>query len=57
MFYWCKSLTNINLSNFNTQNVKKMNFMFFGCESLKKEFIKTKDNKIFVVFNLFNKFV
>ena len=33
MFYECKSLTNINLSNFNTQNVTNMNNMFEGCGS------------------------
>ena len=30
----CNSLKNIDLSNFNTQNVKKMNAMFYGCDSL-----------------------
>jgi len=34
MFYGCSSLTNINLSNFNTQNVTNMGWMFFGCSSL-----------------------
>ena len=36
MFYECKSLTNINLSNFNTQNVIEMSEMFSGCKSLTK---------------------
>ena len=27
-------LTNINLSNFNTNNVKDMSFMFYECSSL-----------------------
>ena len=36
MFDGCESLTNINLSNFNTQNVKYMSHMFFWCESLIK---------------------
>ena len=30
MFYGCCSLTNIDLSNFNTQNVTNMSFMFYG---------------------------
>ena len=30
------SLTNLNLSNFNTQNVTDMWRMFSGCDSLKK---------------------
>ena len=34
MFFDCSSLTNINLSNFNTQNVKDMSGMFFDCSSL-----------------------
>ena len=34
MFYNCKSLTNLNLSNFNTQNVTNMTGMFSECYSL-----------------------
>ena len=34
IFYECKSLTNINLYNFNTQNVTKMDHMFHGCFSI-----------------------
>ena len=34
MFYNCKSLTSLNLSNFNTNNVKNMNHMFCNCSSL-----------------------
>ena len=34
MFWGCSSLTNINLSNFNTQNVKNMSSMFSRCNSL-----------------------
>ena len=34
MFYYCKSLINLNLSNFNTQNVINMNDMFCKCHSL-----------------------
>ena len=34
MFLGCYSLTNINLSNFNTQNVTNMNLMFGFCKSL-----------------------
>ena len=35
MFSGCSSLTNINLSNFNTQNVIDMSYMFYQCSSLK----------------------
>ena len=51
MFSWCNSLTNLNLSNFNTQNVTNMVYMFFGCNSLKKQNIISKDNKILNLFN------
>ena len=36
MFFECSSLTNINLSNFNTNNVTNMSYMFYGCSSLKE---------------------
>ena len=35
LFYGCKSLTNINLSNINTENVTNMKNMFGECKSLK----------------------
>ena len=35
MFYNCKNITNIDLSNFNTKNVTNMQGMFAGCKSLK----------------------
>ena len=34
MFFFCESLTSLDLSNFNTQNVTNMEYMFFGCEPL-----------------------
>ena len=34
LFYRCGSLTNIDLSNFNTQNINNMSSMFLGCYSL-----------------------
>ena len=40
MFYWCNSLTNINLSNFNTQNVIDMSFMFYNSLIKKNIIIK-----------------
>ena len=36
MFEGCSSLKEIDLYNFNTNNVTDMNQMFFGCSSLKK---------------------
>ena len=38
MFRDCNSLTNLNLSNFNTQNVTNMSNMFDGCNSLIKKY-------------------
>ena len=34
MFYWCRSLTSLDLSGFNTSKVKDMSSMFFGCGKL-----------------------
>ena len=49
-FIICKSLINLNVSNFNTQNVTDMSYMFEGCRLLKKENIITEDNKILSFF-------
>ena len=46
MFNGCSSLTNIDLSNFNTIDVSNMGDMFNGCSSLRKKNIKAKDKKI-----------
>ena len=35
LFYKCDKLENINLSNFNTQNIKDMSHIFYKCNSLK----------------------
>ena len=34
MFEGCSSLTSLNLSNFNTNNVQNMKDIFYGCSSL-----------------------
>ena len=34
MFYWCSSLTSLDLSSFNTANVTNMSNMFYYCSSL-----------------------
>ena len=46
MFGNCNLLISLDLSNFNTQNVTDMSGMFYDCNSLKKENIITKDDKI-----------
>ena len=33
MFYRCYSLKELNLSNFNTNNVTNMNYMFYACST------------------------
>ena len=51
MFKRCSSLKDINLSNFNTNNVTDMSRMFIGCEKLTKNNIITKDKRILELFN------
>ena len=46
MFNECSGLTNIDLSNFNTNNVTDMSCMFYGCENLTKKNTITKDKKL-----------
>ena len=40
MFRGCSSLQSIDLSSFNTTNVKDMSCFFYDCSSLKKENVK-----------------
>ena len=35
MFYGCSSLEDLNISNFNTNNVTNMSYMFYNCNHLK----------------------
>ena len=51
MFYGCSSLKELNLSNFNTNNVKVMVFMFFGCSKDLKKNITSEDKKIKIAIN------
>ena len=52
MFYECSSLTNIDLSNFNTNNVTDMEGMFFGCKKLNKNKIIFNDKRILEELNI-----
>ena len=54
MFSGCTSLINIDLSNFNTNNVTNMSWMFYGCKKLNKDKIITKDKKILKLYSLMN---
>ena len=36
MFFGCSSLTELNLSNFNTNYANNIEYMFYGCSSLKE---------------------
>ena len=36
MFFECLNLEKLDISNFNTNNVKDMNRLFSGCKSLKE---------------------
>ena len=51
MFSNCSSLTNLDLSNFNTQNVTDMNDMFCDCGSLKIKNVITKEKSIIKELN------
>ena len=42
----CKSLTKINLSNFNTNKDVNMTNIFLGCLSLKKDGVITNNDEI-----------
>ena len=44
MFCECSSLESLDLSSFNTTNVNNMDYMFYGCSSLKKENVKINKN-------------
>ena len=42
MFYGCSSLTDVDLSGFDTRNVESMSFMFYGCSSLESVILPSK---------------
>ena len=46
MFYGCKNLSSLNLSNFNTKNATDMECLFYGCQNLRYIDIKSLDTKI-----------
>ena len=50
MFYGCESLTNLDISNFNTQNVTNFNHMFDECYLLEKQNVITKDKNLIIIY-------
>ena len=46
MVYGCSSLKELNLSNFNTNNVNYMGYMFNGCSEQLKNKIKSEYKNI-----------
>ena len=54
MFYECNSLTSVDLTNFNTENVQSMANMFYNCYSLNKINISNFDTrKVKSMFSMF----
>ena len=45
MFYECKNLSNINITNFNYKNVKNMDYMFYYCSNLNNSIKINNTNK------------
>ena len=54
MFNGFNSLTKIDLSNFNTQNVTNMRYIFSGCNSLTKIDLPNFNTQIFKMSYIFN---
>ena len=52
MFAYCSSLKELNISNFNTNNVIDMERMFFECSSLEKINISNFNNDILINVNI-----
>ena len=50
IFSYCSSLTSLNLSNFNTNNVNNMSYMFSGVNKEKCK-LKCEDTKILKEFS------
>ena len=56
MFCGCYSLNELNLSNFNTNNVTDMDSMFYGCSSLKELNLSNfNTNNVTDMFSMFYK--
>lgn len=53
MFYECRSLVNIDISNFDTSNCKNMSYMFFDCSQLTIDCSKWNISNI-ITHNYFN---
>ena len=56
MFRSCHSLTSLDVSNFDTQQVKDMSYMFYNCESLFSipDISKWNTNNVIDMSNMFH---
>ena len=55
MFSGCSSLKELNLNNFNTNNVNNMISMFYGCSSLKELNLNNfNTNNITIMYGMFS---
>jgi len=52
MFSGCSSLFNLDLSNFNTKNVKNISNIFYGCKNLQKTDIICNDENLMKMINI-----
>ena len=46
MFYGCSKIKELNLNNFNTNNVTNMRWMFYGCSDDLKMKIRSENKSI-----------
>ena len=54
MFSGCLSLETLDLSSFNTTNVKDTSYIFLSCSSLKKENVKINESESKILNRLDN---
>ena len=54
MFFACDSITSLDLSNFDTQNVTNMKYMFSGCISLSSLDLSNFNTQNVITWNLYS---
>ena len=55
MFHGCSSIKKLNLSNFNTNNVINMAYMFYNCRALRELNISFNTNNVMDKNSMFKK--